>query len=274
MTGSSQYCPPSPSTGFPPPPAVWFSGRVLNRRPLWLVVAMALWVIFAGRWAVAASAPPPTSLAAAGSAAVGLDQIVERVERTYAAAGDLTARFKQTSTITAAGQVQQATGTLTAKRPGKMRWEYAEPEARLFVTDGKTFWAYSPEDKQVIISEVGGALGATPLAFLMGSGTLRKEFQVREVRHAGTGGKTALLDLKPIKPDASVTRMVLEVDLASSLIVQATVFDALGNTIVLALSDQKLNAGVPESRFTFTPPPGVQVITGPRGLPGGGTPGR
>ena len=221
-----------------------------------------------------AAVPAATSIAAAVPAAAGLDQVVEQVERTYAAAADLTARFKQTSTITAAGQVQQATGTLAAKRPGKMRWEYAEPEPRLFVTDGKTFWAYSPEDKQVLVSEVGGALGATPLAFLMGSSTLRKEFHVREVRHAATGGKTALLDLKPFRPDGSVGRVVLEVDLASSLIVQATMFDAVGNTIVLALSDQKLNAGVPDSRFTFTPPPGVQVLTGPAGRPNVGTPGR
>ncbi len=199
----------------------------------------------------------------AAAPAPGLDQVVDRLERTYAAAADLTATFRQTSTITAAGQVQQATGTVAVKRPGKMRWDYAEPEPRLFVTDGKTFWAYSPEDKQVLVQQVQGALGATPLAFLMGAGELRKDFQVREVRHAAAAGKTALLDLRPIKPDGTVGRLLLEVDLASSLIVQATVFDAVGNTIVLALSDQKLNAGVPDSRFTFVPPPGVQVMTAP-----------
>jgi outer membrane lipoprotein-sorting protein len=86
---------------------------------------------------------------------------------------------------------------------------------------------------------------------------------VGEVKHAAAGGKTALLDLRPIKPDPSVARVVLEVDLASSLIVQATVFDAVGNTIVLALSEQKLNVGLPDSRFTFTPPPGVKVMTAP-----------
>jgi outer membrane lipoprotein-sorting protein len=169
-----------------------------------------------------AATPSP---AAGAPAHPALDQIVDRVEKTYAGAGDLTAHFRQTSTITAAGQVQRASGTVEVKRPGKMRWEYAEPEARLYVTDGKTFWVYTPEDKQVMVSEVGGALGATPLAFLMGAGTLRKEFEVREVR----------------------------------------LFDAVGNTVVLALSDQKLNGGLPDARFTFQPPPGVKVITGPSG---------
>jgi len=201
---------------------------------------------------------------AARAAALGpsLDQVVERLERTYAAAADLTAAFRQTSTIAAAGQVQQATGTVAVKRPGKMRWDYLEPEPRLFVTDGKRFWAYSPEDKQVLVREVGGALGETPLAFLMGAGSLRQEFEVRGVRHAAAG-KTALLDLRPHRPDGAVGRLLLEVDLATSLIAQATIFDAVGNTIVLTLSDQKLNAGVPDSRFTFVPPPGVRVIQGP-----------
>lgn len=206
---------------------------------------------------------PPVPAAAAG---MGLDQVVERVERTYAAAADLTAHFRQTSTIVAAAQVQQASGTLAVKRPGKMRWEYAEPEPRLFVTDGRTFWAYSPQDRQVFVQETKGALGATPLAFLMGAGSLRQEFQVREVGHAAPG-QTALLDLRPVTPNATMARLLLEVDLASSLIVQATVFDAVGNTIVLTLSDQKLNVGLPDSRFTFVPPPDAHMITGPSSRP-------
>jgi chaperone LolA len=215
-------------------------------------------MLVAAIWLAAVPAPRAAAAAPGGR----LDEVVDRLERTYAAAGDLTARFRQTSTIAAAAQVQQASGSLAVKRPGKMRWEYAEPEPRLFVTDGNTFWVYSPDDKQVLVQETKGALGATPLAFLMGAGDLRKDFQIREVAHAAGAGKTTLLDLRPVKPSATLARLVLEVDLASSLIVQATVFDAVGNTIVLALSDQRLNAGVPDSRFTFVPPPGVKVMTG------------
>lgn len=201
--------------------------------------------------------------AMAGSRAAALDQVVDRLEKTYAAAADLTAHFRQTSTVMAAGQVQKASGVVEVKRPGRMRWEYAEPERRLFVTDGQTFWAYSPEDKQVLVQETRGALGATPLAFLMGAGGLRKEFHVRDAAYGAGGEKTALLDLRPLKPTSTMARLVLEVDLASSLIVQASVFDAVGNTVILALSDQRLNVGLPDSHFKFVPPPGVQVITAP-----------
>ena len=229
------------------------------------VALVAVGVIVAAASREAAAGSPPGGPDQAPPAA--LERIVDRLERTYAAATDLTARFRQTSTVTAAGQVQQASGTVAVKRPGKMRWEYTEPEPRLFVTDGRTFWAYSPDDKQVFVQETKGALGATPLAFLMGAGNLRQDFQVREVPHAAAAGATALLDLRPHRKDPTLGRVVLEVDLASSLIVQATVFDAVGNTIVLALSDQRMNVGLPDSRFTFAPPPGVQVMTGPVGRP-------
>jgi len=236
--------------------------RALGRAAL-RAAAAAAGILVTAAAMVGAPGPPP----AAGSASPALAPVVDRLERTYAAAADLTARFRQTSTIMAAGQVQQASGTLAVKRPGKMRWEYTDPEPRLFVTDGRTFWAYSPEDKQVLVQETKGALGATPLAFLMGAGDLRKDFQVREVSHAAAAGNTALLDLRPGKSTSTLARLLLEVDLATSLIVQATVFDPVGNTIVLVLSDQKLNVGLPDSRFTFVPPPGVQVITAPIGRP-------
>ena len=29
-----------------------------------------------------------------------------------------------------------------------MRWEYAAPERKLFVSDGQTMWAYEPEANQ------------------------------------------------------------------------------------------------------------------------------
>ncbi len=197
---------------------------------------------------------------AAAAPAGGAPAVVERLEGAYSGAKDLTARFRQTSTSTAAGQVLEASGSVEAKRPGKMRWEYTKPERRLYVTDGKTFWAYSPGEKQVVVQETTGALDATPLAFLMAAATLREEFEVREVPHAAGRGKTALLELKPRKPLPNVRRLLLEVDRASGLIARATVFDAVGNTIVITLTDQRLNAGLPDSRFSFTPPPGVQVI--------------
>ncbi len=104
------------------------------------------------------------------------------------------------------------------------------------------------------------------LAILAGDCDLRKDFQLSEVTNAATRGSTtlAILDLKPKQPEAGIARMLLEVNLKDSVVTRTTVFDSQGNTTVITLSDIKLNSGIPDSQFTFTPPAGVKVVKPPQ----------
>src|SRR5437763_14794955 len=45
-------------------------------------------------------------------------------------------------------------GHLLVKKPGKMRWDYVDPERKTFVSDGLKMYSYIPEDKQVIVTSV------------------------------------------------------------------------------------------------------------------------
>lgn len=200
-------------------------------------------------------------------AAPSLGDLVDKVRETCTQAQDLSARFEQITTIRSLNQEQRADGILLLKRPRKMRWEYQRPESRLFVTDGKTLWAYSPADKQVVVQEVGEAFASRlPISILAGDCQLRRDFEIGEVDNAATRGSTSfrVLDLRPKRTEAGITRMLLEVRLKSYTIERITVFDASGNTNVYRLSDLKLNPGVPDQQFTFTPPPGVTVVTPPK----------
>ena len=62
-------------------------------------------------------------------------------------------------------------GTMLVKRPGRMRWDYREPERKLFVSDGERLYSYLPEDRQVIIGRLPNDNAATtPALFLAGAG--------------------------------------------------------------------------------------------------------
>lgn len=205
----------------------------------------------------------PLSLAAA---APDVGEVVDRVETTCSRVQDLSARFHQTATNRAIGSVQEASGQFLIKRPGKMRWEYQKPEPRLFVTDGKTLWAYSPADKRVLVQEIGEALASrVPLSFLAGDCQLRRDFAIAAVEHAATRGSTSfmILDLKPKHPEAGIARILLEVGLQTYTVEKTTLFDAAGNTTVIALTQLKLNSGLSDQQFQFTPPAGVTVVTPP-----------
>ena len=225
------------------------------------------WCVAAAVWGGIETAPgrhlgmgrPPQAEAAAS-----LEEVVERVQAACAQTQDLSARFQQTATNRTLNSVQEASGVFLAKRPGKMRWEYQKPDARLFVTDGKTLWAYSPIEKQVVVQDIADAMTSRlPLAFLAGNCVLTKDFDIGSVEHAGTRGTpgTRILDLKPKRPEAGIARMLLEVSTKNYTVEKTTLFDAYGNTTAIALSHLKLNGGLDDQPFRFAPPPGVIVVT-------------
>jgi len=197
-------------------------------------------------------------------AATPADEVAERVQAACLRTQDLSARFQQAATNRALGQVQEASGLFLAKRPGMMRWAYEKPEVRLFVTDGKTLWAYSPAEKQVVVQDVADAMASRlPLSFLAGNCNLATDFDIALVEHAGTrrSPTTRILDLKPKRPEAGIVRMLLEVTTKGYTVEKTTLFDAYGNTTAITLTHLKLNTGLDDAQFRFTPPPGVNVVT-------------
>jgi outer membrane lipoprotein carrier protein len=197
-------------------------------------------------------------------AATPVDEVVERVRATCLRTQDLSARFQQTATNRALGQVQEASGLFLAKRPGMMRWAYEKPDARLFVTDGKTLWVYSPSEKQVVVQDIADALvSRLPLSFLTGNCNLAADFDIAPVENASTRGlpTTRILDLKPKRPEAGIARMLLEVTTKGYTVDKTTLFDAYGNTTAIALTHLKLNTGLDDQQFRFTPPAGITVVT-------------
>src|SRR5258707_14556002 len=68
-------------------------------------------------------------------------------------------------------------GRLLVKKPGKMRWDYTDPEKKLFVSDGVKLYFYIPADMQVTVASVPREDEAsTPDLFLAGKGSLTKDF--------------------------------------------------------------------------------------------------
>src|SRR5215470_224881 len=78
----------------------------------------------------------------------GLSALVEGVERTFAQMKDFSADFIQIFED-ALNRKQQESGHLYLMRPRMMRWEYKNPDDKLFVSDGKTVYFYVPADRQV-----------------------------------------------------------------------------------------------------------------------------
>src|SRR5437867_8610686 len=106
----------------------------------------------------------------------GLSGLVEGVERSFAQMKDFSADFIQIFEDVL-NRKQQESGHLYLMRPRMMRWEYKNPEEKLFISDGKTVYFYVPADRQVNKEAVRETLDdRMPLMFLVGRPDLRKEF--------------------------------------------------------------------------------------------------
>jgi len=81
------------------------------------------------------------------------ESLVRRIETRHARTEDLVGRFVQSYRSGLLGRELVERGIVSIKRPGRMRWEYKDPEEKLFISDGETFYFYVPEDRQVIVQQ-------------------------------------------------------------------------------------------------------------------------
>lgn len=194
---------------------------------------------------------------AAGAAPGPAEEALRRVEERLQGARDLQARFVQSYRSLTIGREIVERGTMSLKRPGRMRWDYDGPDKKTFVSDGKTFYFYVPADRQVIVrDQADGARGVASL--LLSGRSLAAEFEPGlEVGPAGL----SRLRLAPRKPDPDVDRLFLDVD-ASFRIRAIEVLDAQGNRSRFELGSLRENIGLPDKLFRFEIPKGVEVIAG------------
>jgi len=185
---------------------------------------------------------------------------VQAVDEQYNHLHTLQAEF--TENYRGAGMERTESGTLWLKKPGKMRWEYRSPREKLFLSDGKDAWFYVPGDRQVRRTAVKKLDDLrSPLAFLLGKTKLEKELQglslAPDVPALATGD--VVLRGVPKSMSERVHQVLLEVS-AEHLINRIVIEEADESVTEYRFSSQKEDVAVPDQRFQFVVPDGVEVI--------------
>src|SRR5690349_3497796 len=104
------------------------------------------------------------------------DALAQSLQQRYQGIVDFTADFTQSYRGGVLRQKAVELGTVSVKKPGKMRWVYTKPEKKEFVSDGQKIYLYIPQDRQVIVSEVNGDGSSTSALFLAGKGNISRDF--------------------------------------------------------------------------------------------------
>jgi outer membrane lipoprotein carrier protein len=200
--------------------------------------------------------------AASAASAQSLDETIRGLEAAYGRMTDLRAEFSQSSFNKSLNQTIAAQGVVSLKRGGKLRWEYSEPTKQEIVSDGKTLWVYTPSLNQVNTGKAPEALAGPAGSFLAGLGKLREHFNVRYLNPAQPrdADGNVVLDLAPKQPLPTLTRLILSFDPKQWEIRKAVVYDQFENTVSMRFTKLAMNAGLPDTLFTFTPPPNAAVV--------------
>jgi outer membrane lipoprotein carrier protein len=215
----------------------------------------------AARWLGGITTLLSLVMSAAGQAG-SVAAVAQAVDGHYNRLHTLRADF--TEVYRGAGLERTETGVLWLKKPGKMRWEYRSPKEKLFVSDGRDAWFYIPGDRQVRRTQVKKIDDLrSPLAFLLGKTKLEKELQPLSLAP----------DVTPIEPGDTVLRgvpremsdrvreVLLEIT-PQQQIRRLVIEEVDGAVTEYVFRDIQEDIAVGEDRFSFSPPPGVETITG------------
>ena len=185
-----------------------------------------------------------------------LAPLLKAVESRYNHAQTLQVFFNEAYTAPAQPRRTES-GTLLLRKPGRMRWDYTSPKGKLFVSDGKYLWLYTPDNNQVEKMPLKESDDMrAPLAFLLGKLHFEKEFRNIRSQPVAAGilitaePKTDSLPYSAVEfvvgPDDQIRR------------VQVTGYDK--SILEFDFDQEKLNPPLEAKLFKFHMPPGAELV--------------
>jgi len=219
----------------------------------------------------------PLALGGGGAAQQGepLDPavVVGLVQSFYDQTKTLQAEFEQTRYTRLYDRYDRAQGKVVFKKPGMMRWDYAQPNGQVFVSNGKKLLIYQPPEEgekrgQLIERAVDEDQLPSAFSFLLGSGSLEKDFDVRLLEHDNDKFKDGhVLQLIPRRPTPNYEQLVFYVRTLTQggkragVVQRVLIIDSAGNRNRFDFSKIKFNRDVPDKRFSYRPPKGTETVT-------------
>jgi outer membrane lipoprotein carrier protein len=185
-----------------------------------------------------------------------LDSLLKGVETRYNQAKSLQVLFHED--YTPLGRPRRSeSGTLLLRKPGKMRWDYDQPKGKLFLSDGKWVWLYTPADNRAekMKLQVTEDLRA-PLAFLLGKLNFQKDFRNLQATPEGSARRISA-EPKTDNLPYSAVEFVVNPD-SRITFVKVTGYDR--SILEFHFDDEKMDPKLDAKLFVFELPKGAELV--------------
>lgn len=194
---------------------------------------------------LAAVAPSPDTAA-----------LLHRIENRYNHAQSLRLTFSEVYS-TSRRPPQSESGTLYLRKPGRMRWEYSNPAGKVFLSDGKETWLYTPEDGRVEKAKLKESDDMrAPLAFLLGKLDFTRDFRSFESRPEGDA---TWVVANPKSQNLAYTRVEF-LAAADGSIRRVRITGQDQSKLEFTFTGEQMNAPVAPALFVFRAPAGAAIV--------------
>lgn len=195
------------------------------------------------------------SLSAANDA--DLTRLLKGIEQRYNNAKSLEVTFSEAYSVHGRPR-QEESGKLTLRKPGRMRWDYTAPAGKLFISNGKDVYLYTPNTRLVERMPLKESDDMrAPLAFLLGKLDFRKEFRDFHWKAEGSDYSLTALAKTDQLPYEQIEMLVTPDYAIRKLVVTGT--DA--SVLTFRFDGEKLNPAVNNAVFKFEMPAGARFAS-------------
>ncbi len=198
-----------------------------------------------------------------GTGSAALNVLEERYRKAVTLQATFLERYSENGV-----QVKVESGTAYFLRPGKMRWEYEQPEKSMFLVDGKYVWFYAPADHTATRMPAKKSEDwRTPIAFLTTGMKLSRICSsvepASEAKASSVGDEVYRCVLRaPEGEPAGKTQDVLFEVTPQSELARIVIPQEGGMEIEFQFKNWVWNPALAKTLFAFEPPPSTVIVNG------------
>ena len=191
--------------------------------------------------------------------------LLASIETRYRGATGLRVRFAQRYHHRLHASVIRSRGTLRARPPSLVRFDFRDPPGRVALCDATQVTVFEPEPPpgRVYRQALEDSSLIPPVAILRGDESLAATSDVRILDSSSTGFAGAVLEIRPRQASRLWERMLLYVDTAAphaGRVHRLMSVDAAGNLNRFDFSREALRVRHRDDVFSFTAPAGALIV--------------
>lgn len=189
-------------------------------------------------------------------------EIMAKVQEKYEQAGSFKTWFRQETRQHGAKVGDHASGVMYFQKPSRMRWQYESPpdQKKEVISDGSQVWIYIPDDAIAMVYPLRQMLRSDlVLRFFSGIGEVKQDFRLAW-QTPPAPGRNYVIRLEPRQSQPELKTLILTINPQTYLVENLEFSNALGEVTSFAFTRTTLGGKQPFNFFTFSPPPGVQIV--------------